>query len=175
MKIIVGLGNPERKYDNTYHNVGFMAIDKIASLLGTSFKKTDCNGLIAETFFHKEKLFLVKPQTYMNLSGNCVEQLKRKYKLDNKNIFIILDDIDLPRGAFRFRESGSGGTHNGLKHIVSKVGQDVQRLRIGIGRDEKLELADYVLSKISNENMKIIVSSISEGINVLLENVARVE
>lgn len=175
MKIIVGLGNPEKKYEQTYHNIGFVCVDKLASMLGAKFTKNDCNGQIAECYFHREKILLVKPQTYMNLSGNCVEALKRKFKIDNKDIFIILDDIDLDKGKFRFRENGSGGTHNGLRHIVAKIGQDVNRLRIGIGRDEILDLADYVLSKISQENMKMILPAIEDGLNNLLTKIESVE
>lgn len=175
MKIIVGLGNPEKKYEQTYHNIGFVCVDKLANMLGAKFTKNDCNGQIAECYFHREKILLVKPQTYMNLSGNCVEALKRKFKIDNKDIFIILDDIDLDKGKFRFRENGSGGTHNGLRHIVAKLGQDVNRLRIGIGRDERLDLADYVLSRISQENMKIILPAIEDGLNNLLTKIESVE
>lgn len=172
MKVIVGLGNPEKKYENTYHNIGFYTVDKIAEKYHTSFSKKQCNALTAETYFGKEKIILVKPQTYMNLSGDSVQQLVHKYKLFTKDVFVIVDDIDLEKGKFRFRENGSGGSHNGMKDIVLKLSsQDFPRLRIGIGRDKNRDLADYVLSKIDKDSMLEIDKAVNEGLEFLIERV----
>lgn len=176
MKLIVGLGNPEKIYNNTYHNVGFSFIDKLAKNLNIEVKKETCKSLIGEEKIDLgngiEKIILAKPQTYMNLSGEAVVALKNKYKIDNKDIYIISDDIDLPVGKFRYRENGSAGTHNGLKNIVQLLGdENFKRIRIGIGKDEKMDLADYVLSKISNENAEKINKTIDEAITLLLTKI----
>ena len=172
MKLIVGLGNPEKKYENTYHNIGFYSVDKIACKYHTSFSKKQCNALVAETYFGKEKILLIKPLTYMNLSGDCVQQFLRKYKLLPKDVFVIVDDIDLEKGKFRFRENGSGGSHNGMKDIVLKIAsQDFPRLRIGIGRDKNKDLADYVLSKIDKDSLLEIDKAVNEGVEFLIERV----
>lgn len=173
MKLIVGLGNPENKYNETYHNVGFSFIDKLAKKLNIEVKKDKCKSFIGEkkveTINGLEKIILAKPQTYMNLSGEAVVALKNKYKLENKNIYIISDDVDLPVGKFRYRECGSAGTHNGLRNIISLLGEsDFKRIRIGIGKDDNMDLADYVLSKISKENAEILNKTIDESITFLL-------
>ena len=154
MKIIVGLGNPDGKYSNTYHNVGFNVVDLFAKKNGLSFSKQKCRALIAKT----EDYILAKPQTYMNLSGDSVFELKKYFKVPLNDILIVLDDIDMPKGKIRFRQLGSGGTHNGLKDIVAKVGE-TPRLRIGIGRDEKMDLKDYVLSQIDPKSKEILNAS----------------
>lgn len=171
MKVVVGLGNPENKYLQTYHNIGFCAVEKLASKFGVDFKSTKfCNGLVAEAYYHREKVLLVKPSTYMNLSGQCVLELKNKFKLDSKDFYIILDDIDLKKGSFRYRQSGSAGTHNGLRNIISLLKtEDIARLRIGIGRDERMDLADYVLSKIDKDSKIVIDKAVDEGIELLLQ------
>lgn len=177
MKLIVGLGNPEKKYDETYHNIGFRFINKLAEKLSIKINKEKCKSLIGEEKVNLgnglEKVILAKPLTYMNLSGEAVVALKNKYKIDNKDIYIISDDIDLPVGKFRYRESGSAGTHNGLKNIIQLLGEDdFKRIRIGVGRDEKMDLADYVLSKITPENASKIDLIIEEAIAFIytLEN-----
>lgn len=154
MKIIVGLGNPEGKYNNTYHNVGFSAIDFFARKNGLEISKSKCRALISKG----ENFILAKPQTYMNLSGDSVLELKKYFKVSLSDILILVDDIDLPKGKVRFRMSGSGGTHNGLKDIVQKVGE-VPRIKIGIGRDSRMDLKDYVLSTIDPETKEILNKS----------------
>ena len=158
MKLIVGLGNPEEKYANTLHNLGFISVNKTAKILGVEFNKNKGKALIAETKINGEKIILAKPQTYMNLSGNAVLKLKSKYKIENSNIIVIADDIDLAPGVVRYRENGSAGTHNGLRNIVSLIGTDFKRVRIGIGRGEG-DLANFVLSKISKENWDLLENS----------------
>lgn len=173
MKLVVGLGNPDRKYEKTFHNVGFMAVDKLAEKLGAVFTKNMCDGFVAEARVNGEKIFLLKPQTYMNLSGISVDKMMRKFKIIPNEVFVFVDDIDLPLGKIRYRESGSAGTHNGLKSIVNETAStEFRRIKIGIGRDEKFkDLADFVLSKIPDEKMEIINSEIDEGIEILLKHI----
>ena len=168
MKLVVGLGNPDKKYEYTYHNVGFMALEVFADKYGGFFSKSECKAKVAEIRIGGEKIILAKPQTYMNLSGESVLAFKSKYKIESKDIFVLCDDIDLPFGKVRYRENGSGGTHNGLKNIVSLIGSDFKRIKIGIGRDEKfLNLADYVLSKIPSDKLEAIDEEIEEAIKIL--------
>lgn len=145
MNIVVGLGNPDEKYKNTYHNIGFAVVDKLAEKLGISVSQNKYKALVGEGMLGGEKLLIVKPQTYMNLSGESVIMLKNKFK--DARILVVVDDIDLPRGNLRYREHGSAGTHNGLRSIVSYIGEDFERIKVGIGRDISMDLADYVLSK----------------------------
>lgn len=145
MNIVVGLGNPDDKYKNTYHNIGFDVVDALAKKLDISFDKNKFKALVGEGTLNGEKLLIVKPQTYMNLSGESVVMLKNKFK--DARILVVVDDIDLPKGNIRYREHGSAGTHNGLRSIVSYIGEDFERIKVGIGRDITMDLADYVLSK----------------------------
>lgn len=151
MKIIVGLGNPEGKHNNTYHNVGFSVVDLFAKQNDLKFSQQKCRALLAKG----EDFILAKPQTYMNLSGDSVYELKKYFKVPLENILIVLDDIDMPKGKIRFRQFGSAGTHNGLRDIVNKVGI-TPRLRIGIGRDTTMDLADYVLSNIDEKSKQTL-------------------
>jgi len=162
MIIVVGLGNPDSRYKNTYHNIGFDCVDAFADRLGLKFDKTKFKALIAEGMFEGEKVLVVKPQTYMNLSGECVVQLKEKFK--DARIMVIVDDIDLPKGNIRYREHGSAGTHNGLRSIVSYIGQDFERIKVGIGRDITKDLADYVLSKYDEKVFKPIIEKVVDEI-----------
>ena len=149
MVVIVGLGNPEKKYEGTYHNVGFEVVDRLADKLGISLNKSKFKALVGEGTFNGEKILIAKPQTYMNLSGESVVLIKEKYK--DARILVVVDDIDLPKGDIRYRERGSAGTHNGLRSIVSFIGQEFERVKVGIGRDISKDLADYVLSKFDKE------------------------
>jgi len=171
MKLVVGLGNYERKYDKTYHNVGFRAVDKLAEILNTNFLKKECDGVVAQAFYKGEKIILLKPLTYMNLSGIAVRKMVNKYKIDVKDIFVFVDDIDLPLGKIRYKESGSAGTHNGLKSIVNELdSQEFKKLKIGIGRDEKFaNLADFVLSRIPEDKLEIIDKEIDEACERLFQ------
>lgn len=162
MKIVVGLGNYEPKYEHTYHNIGFDVVDEIAKKLDLSFSKKMCKGLVAEGRLGREKLILVKPLTYMNLSGLCLKELKQKFK--DARILVIADDIDLPKGNIRYKEHGSGGTHNGLRNIVKEIGEDFERIRVGIGRDIFMDLADYVLSKYDKEYFAPIIEKVADEV-----------
>ena len=151
MKLIVGLGNPDGKYKNTYHNTGFNAVDFFANKIGLKFTTKKCHAEILKG----DGFIIAKPQTYMNLSGDSVYELKKYFKISLSDILIVFDDIDLPKGKIRFRSSGSAGTHNGLRDIVNKVGI-TPRLRIGIGRDNNMDLKDYVLSTLDPSSKEIM-------------------
>ncbi len=168
--IIVGLGNPGKKYENTHHNVGFMCIDALAEKLGVKFNKKGCSSEYGFISINGEMIVLAKPQTYMNLSGEAVKSLIANFKEDPKNVVIIFDDIEIPLGAIRVRKEGSGGTHNGMKNIILEVGtKDIPRIRIGLGVDKTIDLKDYVLSPISKADMEIVNKSI-EKINEALSD-----
>ena len=147
MYIVVGLGNPGRKYEHTRHNVGFDVIDVLSEKHHIQLTKNAMHGQIGEGFVGGEKLVLVKPQTFMNLSGQCVTELVSWYKPEMDHLLLIYDDIDLPLGKLRMREKGSAGTHNGMRSIVGLLGyENFPRLRVGVGqRRPGYELADWVL------------------------------
>ena len=163
MKLIVGLGNPDGIYKNTYHNTGFNAVDVFARNQGLKFGSTKCRAEIAKG----DGFIVAKPQTYMNLSGDSVYELKKYFKIPLSDILIVFDDIDLPKGKIRFRLAGSAGTHNGLRDIVNKVGI-TPRLRIGIGRDSSMDLKDYVLSNVDQAS-KPIMNEAYTKVNDLIE------
>ena len=172
MYLIVGLGNPDKVYENTFHNIGFMAIDRLAQKLGATFSKSECKAKTAHTFVGGTKVILAKPQTYMNLSGESVLSLTSKYKIDQDEFFVIYDDIDLRLGAVRIRENGSAGTHNGMRNIVQQTGtQNFNRLRIGIGRGSNahMELKDFVLSKVSKDDMQILDKTFDDVADAMQE------
>ena len=163
MKLIVGLGNPDGIYSKTYHNIGYMAIDRYTKKCGVSFDKKKCKSHIAKL----GDVIFAKPLTYMNLSGDAVAELKKYYKVPSENILIILDDIDLDKGVIRYRQGGSAGTHNGLRDILKKVGE-TPRLRIGIGSPEKgMDLADYVLSNIDMMSKEAIEVAFEQSMKVI--------
>lgn len=167
MKIIVGLGNPDGKYSNTYHNVGFNVVDLFAKNNNLKFNSTKCKASICKG----EGFILAKPNTYMNLSGDSVYELKKYFKVSLSDILIVLDDIDMPKGKIRFRQLGSAGTHNGLRDIINKVGI-LPRLRIGIGRDENMDLKDYVLSTIDPTSKQTLSNSYSNACNLIEKFIA---
>ena len=162
MKIIIGLGNPGRDYAATRHNIGFMVIDHLIRELHVTETRKRFRAEVAEAFVGGEKVVLVKPQTYMNLSGISVREVAAWYKAPQENLLVVVDDIDLPFGASRMRAGGSSGGHNGLKSIAAELGTDqYPRLRLGVGRgsgnarrqvlsrfskDEELELPAFVAS-----------------------------
>ena len=151
MKLIVGLGNPGKKYQDTRHNVGWQVLAGLASRHGTSKPKTRFEGEVIETQFGTEKGLLLCPMTYMNASGRSVRPASDFYKLSPVDILVICDDISLPVGIMRFRPQGSSGGQNGLKDIINKLGtQEIPRLRIGVGTPPpQWDTADYVLSRFS--------------------------
>ena len=148
MILIVGLGNPGKEYEDTHHNMGFMVLDEFAKSVDAKICKNKDKSLIFEGNIMGEKTILAKPQTYMNLSGEAVVALKNRFKPDK--ILVVYDDIDVEVGAIRFRNSGSAGSHNGMRSIVSLLGsQDFARVRIGIGpKPPFVPLVDYVLADV---------------------------
>lgn len=166
INIIVGLGNPGKEYEKTYHNLGFLAVDKLAEDFSLTFSKKTKNAIYADGVINGKSVLIVKPQTYMNASGEAVEIFRRKYK--DGNILVVCDDIDLPKGVVKFRERGSGGTHNGLRNIVEHIGQEFERVKIGAGRDTSVDLATYVLSKIKDE--EYILDAVQKAEKMIIEN-----
>lgn len=158
MLAIVGLGNPGEKYEHTRHNVGYDVISIIAAKLDTPIKKLKFQGTVGETVYKGEKLVLIKPQTYMNLSGLTVQEALNWYKMEPKDMLLLVDDIDLPFGQVRVRAKGGPGTHNGLRHIVQCTGSgDFPRVRVGMGAPPPAwDLADWVLSKFQTEEERKI-------------------
>ena len=155
MKIIAGLGNPGEKYETTRHNVGFITADLLADAFDTEISLKGMLCLYNTFRVNGEKILVVKPQTYMNLSGDCIGQLARYYKVENKDILVIADDLSLPVGTMRFRSKGSSGGHNGLKSIIAHLGgDDFPRLKIGIGRGD--DVIDYVLGHFGKEEWEKI-------------------
>lgn len=151
MYLIAGLGNPGLKYKKTPHNAGFMAADALAKELGARFSKRG-NGKVAEARVGGEKVIIVKPQTFMNLSGDCIAPLANYYKIPPEHIVVCYDDKDLEPGKLRIRENGSAGSHNGMKSIIGRLGtQNFPRIRMGIGAPAGMRLMDYVLHKLSKE------------------------
>lgn len=166
MKLIVGLGNPDKEYLNTFHNLGFMAVDKTAEELGVTFSKTKCRASLAETKIGSEKVILAKPLTYMNLSGESVRELMSFYKIGVGDLLVIYDDFDLPKGVLRLRENGSAGTHNGMRNIVSEIGrQNFARIRIGFkgDGDSKIPLLNLVLSGIREEDKPLFEKAVTSA------------
>ena len=147
--IVVGLGNPEKKYEHTRHNVGFDVLQVLSQKLDIPLNKLRCKALTGEGRIGGERVVLAAPQTYMNLSGQSVVELLRWYKADAKHLIVVYDDVDLPQGRLRVRAGGSAGTHNGMRNIVYLTGRDdFPRVRIGIGKPEPgRNLAAYVLGK----------------------------
>ena len=172
MFLIVGLGNPDKVYQDTFHNIGFMAVDRFAESIGASFTKKECKAVTAHTFIDGQKVIIAKPQTYMNLSGESVLSLTAKYKIEQDKFFIVYDDVDLPLGALRIRENGSAGTHNGMRNIVNCIStQQFNRMRIGIGRgaNAQMELRDFVLSKVSDDDKKNLEKTFESACQALTE------
>lgn len=145
--LFVGLGNPGEDYDNTYHNMGFMAMDTLADTLGKKVSKKECLGSLCVFSKNNENVVLLKPDTFMNNSGQSVKAVMAKYDVTASNVFIIYDDIDIPRFTVRARRNGSAGTHNGMKSVIAELSSsEFPRIRIGIGK-EPGELVKFVLSK----------------------------
>ena len=158
--IIAGLGNPGRQYEATRHNVGFMAAEYLSRRLNFSFKESSkFKCVIASGNFENTKLHIIKPQTFMNLSGESLTLVKNYYKENNEDIIVFYDEIDLPLGTIRHKIGGGSAGHNGIKSLDQHIGTGYHKIRIGIGKPiEKIEVANYVLSKFSNEELQIVNS-----------------
>ena len=157
MYVIAGLGNPGLSYRKTRHNIGFMALDVIAERIGVKIKDKKFSGLLGEGELNGERVILVKPQTYMNLSGDCLQQVLHFYKLPPEKHIALCDDGDPPRGGLRPRAQGSAGTHNGLRSIIACLNsENFPRIRIGAGQDISLQLRDYVLKRPGKEEAALL-------------------
>jgi PTH1 family peptidyl-tRNA hydrolase len=171
--LFVGLGNPGPQYQLTYHNVGFIALDIIAHRFKASAWSQAYEGEYCHFVYDGVKIFLLKPMTYMNLSGQSVFKLKQYYKIDINNVFVFHDDVDLPSGVVKIKTGGGCAGHNGLKSIDSLLGNAYHRIRLGIGRPPVVQqvVSDYVLSKINSEylaQVELQVVNICKNLNFLL-------
>ncbi len=163
MKVMVGLGNPGRQYENTRHNIGFIALDRIAEKLGTEIRKSRFRSTTGECRINGEKVLLVKPETYMNDSGLAVHEIMDFYKIDPSDLIVVYDDFDIPEGSVRIRPFGSAGTHNGMRSIVRLIGTDrFPRVRIGTGKAdmEQRELIGFVLGGFSKDEVKVMEEAV---------------
>ena len=169
--LIVGLGNPGREYEKTRHNAGFRCIDLLAETLGCKIDKLKFQGLYCQTNYNGGKVFLLKPQTYMNLSGRSVLQLSAYFNIPPQRIIVMFDDISLEPGRLRIRANGSAGGHNGIKSIIQEVGsQEFPRVKIGVGAKPhpNFELADWVLSTFSSLEEKALAVSLENAAKAAL-------
>ena len=164
MRIVVGLGNPGLLYRNSRHNAGYQALDMLAKTLGVPVVRRGFEGVYGEKTVNGEKVILVKPRTYMNRSGDCVQKVMHFYKAAPSDLIVLYDDIDLPTGSLRIRTSGSPGTHNGMRSVLACVNStDVPRVRIGVGRADGVDLKDYVLERPSPEERKAIAAACDDA------------
>ena len=169
--LIVGLGNPGSQYEKTKHNCGFRAIDVLASSLNCKVDKAKFQGLYGQVLWEGRKLFLLKPQTYMNLSGRSVLQLSAYFNIPPERIIVLFDDISLPPGRIRIRADGSAGGHNGIKSIISELGsQQFPRVKIGVGAKPQpdSDLADWVLSGFSASEEKHLIGALKNAAEAAL-------
>ena len=164
MYLIAGLGNPGKEYENTRHNVGFKVLDALASDTGIEIKKARFEGLIGTGKINGEKVILLKPQTFMNLSGSSVRKTAMYYDIPKEHVIVIYDDIDIPFRSIRIRKSGGPGTHNGMKSVCKELGiTDFPRIRIGIGNNSDNDLIDYVMGKMSKDEIKLLDETAKEA------------
>ncbi len=174
MKLIVGLGNPGSEYENTRHNVGFMAVDKYADKYNFIFKENkSLKGFVAQANIRGQKVILLKPTTYMNLSGDSLILVKNYYKVDLEDILVINDDLDMPVGKVKYRQKGSAGGHNGLKSIIQNLKtEQFQRIKVGIDRSDVIPVVDWVLGRFQNEVLQDLNTALSktvEGIDHFID------
>ena len=165
MFIIAGLGNPTREYEGTRHNAGFMVMDALADKLGTDISEKKHKALCGRGVIGGEKVILLKPQTYMNSSGESIRAAADYYKVDPEDILVVYDDISLAPGQLRIRAKGSAGGHNGIKSIIAHLGtQEFPRVKVGVGeKPPRMDLADYVLGHFSAEEKKIMEQEIGRA------------
>lgn len=175
MKLIVGLGNPEEEYSKTRHNMGFNVINKLQEKYGIEVNKKKFDGLLGDGIIEGEKVLLLKPQTYMNLSGKSIIQVVNFYKIPIEDIIVIYDDIDIEPGLIRIRKKGSSGSHNGMKSVVAELSsEDFPRVRVGIGKPKyNNDMINYVIGAIPNEELEKLeegTTKASEAIVEILKN-----
>ena len=169
MKVVIGLGNPGKKYQKTRHNIGFIAVDNLRKKMNISDEREKFQALVSEKNIDGEKVIFLKPQTFMNLSGNSVIEIVNFYKLDpKKDIIVIYDDMDLSFGDIRIREKGSSGGHNGIKSIISHIGEEFIRIKCGIGAKEK-DAVEHVLGEFNQTEQKDLDEILEKINNCVIE------
>lgn len=171
MYLIIGLGNPEEEYSKTRHNIGFNTINKLAQKYNIKITKTKYEGLYETGEIEGQKVILIKPQTYMNLSGNCVKQFVDFYKVEKENVLVIYDDMDIETGTIKIRKKGSAGGHNGMKSIIQMLGtEEFPRIRIGIGRPEHNgDEINYVIGAIPKEEIPKLEEGTEKAKEAIIE------
>ena len=171
MYLIVGLGNPEADYSKTRHNMGFNSVNKIAEKYSIEVNKKKFDGLIGEGTIENEKVILLKPQTYMNLSGKSIIQVINFYKIPLENICVIYDDMDIEKGQIKIRKKGSAGSHNGMKSVISEIGStEFTRIRVGIGKPEfEGDAINYVIGAIPESEVKILDEAVGKAAEAMIE------
>lgn len=169
MYLIAGLGNPGKEYAGTRHNIGFAAILRLCDEYRLTLDQKKLKGIYAQGMIGTEKVILVQPQTFMNLSGECIRAIADFYKIERDHIIILYDDISLPVGKLRIRAKGSAGGHNGMKSIIAHLGSDeFMRIRVGIGeKPAGWELADYVLGRFSREESSVMSETLDQAVQAV--------
>lgn len=167
--LIVGLGNPGREFRESRHNIGFMVIDRFANTLGVKLTKVQAKAIVYSAKMEEKRIILIKPQTFMNLSGHAVASLLKNYKVNLQNLIVIHDDIDLPLGAIRLRKEGGSAGQKGVASIIEKLGtQEFARMRLGVGRPEgKKQAATYVLEKFLPSEKELLEMTLARGVDAL--------
>lgn len=169
MKLVVGLGNPGRRYETTRHNIGFMVADLLAEKLGADFKKQEHQALMAEGRLAGEKILILKPQTFMNLSGESVLAVLNFYKLSIADLLVVYDDLDMETGRLRLRANGSPGGHKGMSSIIQLTGSNqISRIKIGIGRPGRIPVSDYVLMPFPDDDWQLVQPAILTAVDAVL-------
>ena len=169
MKLIVGLGNPGKEYENTRHNCGFMVIDRVLSKLNLSLDKEKFKGEYTSFNYKGEKVYFLKPLTYMNSSGECVAPFMKYFNIDIEDLIVVHDDLDLPVGKIRLREKGSCGGQNGMRSIVNLLGDEkIRRIRVGISKDPLIPVVDYVLGKTKPEDKEEFEKSLDKASDAII-------
>ena len=168
--LLVGLGNPGREYSDTRHNVGFMSVDRLAERLGVTFTRTQSKALLTDARYQGVRIYLAKPQTYMNLSGQAVGALVKFYKIPLENLLVLYDDVDLPFDTLRLRPKGGSAGHKGMRSIIQQLGtQEFPRLRLGVGRSfGSRQAADYVLKPFSRQESEFLPAYLDRAADAAL-------
>ena len=175
MFLIAGLGNPEEDYSNTRHNMGFDTINKLALQYNIKLDKKKYKGLCGKGIIENEKVILLKPQTFMNLSGESIKEAMNFYKVRSENLIVVYDDIDIEPGIIKIRKKGGAGTHNGMKSMVKELNTiDFPRVRVGTGKQEKIaDLVDYVIGRVDDEEYKKLEIGVEKA-EVAVEEILKI-
>ena len=169
MKLIVGLGNPGKKYENTRHNTGFAVIDRTLAKLNVELDKKKFNADYTMINRNGEKIYILKPLTYMNLSGEAVAPFMKYFGIEPEDLVVVHDDLDLPVGKIRLRQSGSCGGQNGMRNIIDLLGDsNIKRIRVGIGKDPLIPVVDYVLGKTKKEDLEVYNQALDKASDALI-------